>query len=150
MSEVAVKCVHEAYTFPEKLDALLSTAIHGLSSRTVVGFSVVFTAWHPDCMKVGPEATVATHTYKPSLVTLKALFTCQTCPSAVAGKPPERGTKFSVQLVPPFLETANLLLLNPPFREKSLIIATRLLTFRGLTAMCSSASGTDVVGVTVG
>src|SRR5712691_8392804 len=83
------------------------------------------------------------------MATTGSLLACQTCPSLVAGKPPERGTKFSAQLAPLFEEKANLLRLNPPFWEKSLIIAIRLLKLLGSTAMCSSPSGTVVVGVIV-
>jgi hypothetical protein len=83
------------------------------------------------------------------MATTGSLFACQTCPSEVTGKPPDRGTKPCVQLNPLLLEKANLLVLKPPFNEKSLIIAIRFSKLLGSVAMCSSASGTLEVGVIV-
>jgi hypothetical protein len=84
------------------------------------------------------------------MATTGSLLACQTWPSPVAGIPPERGTKLSFQLPPLFLETENLLVLNPPFSEKSPIIPITFLKLLGSTATCSSASGTVVVRVFLG
>jgi hypothetical protein len=62
MSEVGVKCVHTAYTLPEKAELLSSTAIHGLSSNTVEDLSEVRTGWHPEPVNFGPDASVALQT----------------------------------------------------------------------------------------
>jgi len=83
------------------------------------------------------------------MATVGSLLACQLWPSAVLGKPPEVGTKLWDQLEPSVVENAYLLRLNPPFWEKSLIMATRWLKLVGSTAMCSSASGEVVVGVMV-
>ena len=50
-----------------------------------------------------------------SMATTGSLFACQTWLSAVTGKPPERGTKFSDQLAPSLEEKENVLMLKPPF-----------------------------------
>ena len=120
--------------------------------------------------------TFPTLTYKPSFVALPVLLTaiyrsarytlpnlsiattgsllaCHTAPSDVTSKPELlRGTKRCTQLpAPPFVvETTYLVVLKPPRSEKSLIAATKSFEFSGSTAMCSSASGLVVVGVTVG
>jgi hypothetical protein len=75
-----------------------------------------------------------------------------------------RGTKLSVHVsLPPFpYEKAYFVVFEPPRREKSLIAATIMagpvvnglplestVLPGGATAMCSSASGPEVVGVTV-
>jgi hypothetical protein len=46
-----------------------------------------------------------------------------------------------------FLEKANLLVLNPPFSEKSLIIAIRFLKLLGSTAMLARGSVTEMIVV---
>jgi hypothetical protein len=54
------------------------------------------------------------------------------------------------QAATPAAVQSGAVVLNPPRREKSLMAATRFEESRGSTAICSSASGMVVVGVTVG
>src|SRR6476659_4460147 len=86
------------------------------------------------------------------MATTGSLLACQVAPSEVTSRPELfRGTKRCVQLPEPPLvvDTTYFVVLNPPRSEKSLIAATSKLEFSGSTAMCSSASGWVVVGVTV-
>src|ERR1700682_6600751 len=87
------------------------------------------------------------------MATTGSLLANQRNPSPVAGKNPKNGSsgiKLSVHVPPPSLEYANLVVLKPRTLEKSLTAVTRFAGFRGSTAMCSSASGSVVVGITVG
>src|SRR5947208_7502109 len=88
-----------------------------------------------------------------SIATVGSLLASQKKPSPVMRKPSPKGsigTSLSVHVAPLSVEKTYFVVLTPPpARSKSLTAATRLLGLFGSTAMCSSASGKVLVGVTI-